>query len=321
MHMAVFPSVLQAALDQFDGRSEQQLLEAREATKITAPLYHYTDAAGLLGIVGNQHFRFTSYLHLNDPSELRYGIDVATEVLEEIGTAEGIVKLFCGMVADLFKHQNLSDTFGFFVGSFSRARDDLGQWRSYGDNGRGFAIGLSPDLFQIEDKPDRKPHENVFVAPVVYGSVGTRQRHHDAIRTAANILTTARDQHADILRDKTVGIPFLRAMADSLMASQLVWNCLTSKHEAYNREQEVRLVILGTLETLQPHIDTRTRKGEVVPFIRSAMPLQKKGGIVEVVVGPSAPPNAEDSVRTFLRSFDVDDHIPVRRSTIPYRAL
>jgi len=34
-----------------------------------------------------------------------------------------------------------------------QARDDLGQWRAYADNGRGFAIGFAPRLFKTTKKP------------------------------------------------------------------------------------------------------------------------------------------------------------------------
>jgi hypothetical protein len=35
------------------------------------------------------------------------------------------VKIFCDMVGDLLSHENLRSTFDFYVGSFSRERDDL----------------------------------------------------------------------------------------------------------------------------------------------------------------------------------------------------
>jgi hypothetical protein len=34
----------------------------------------------------------------------------------------------------------------FFVSCFSAAGDDLGQWRAFADNGRGFALGFDAEL-------------------------------------------------------------------------------------------------------------------------------------------------------------------------------
>ena len=59
----VFPPVLSDAVKKFVQWSKQDLLSEQEATKITQPLYHYTNGAGLRGIMESQKIWFTSYLH------------------------------------------------------------------------------------------------------------------------------------------------------------------------------------------------------------------------------------------------------------------
>jgi hypothetical protein len=132
------PPNLAAGVDEFRNWSQNQLLTGEEATKITEPLYHYTDAGGLRGIVESQKIWFTSYLHLNDPSELIYGMNMVHRLLNEIGEGahDGLVRRFCEIVDDLFQHRKFSDVFGFYIASFSRNRDELGQWRGYADKGR-----------------------------------------------------------------------------------------------------------------------------------------------------------------------------------------
>jgi hypothetical protein len=76
----------------------------------------------------------------------------------------------------------------------------------------------------------------------------------------------------------------------------LLVNSLTIKHAAYEHEREVRLFIVGEIATLAPSVSTRTRGSDSVPFIKSDMPLQRPGSIAEIVVGPSAPPDAEEFV-------------------------
>jgi hypothetical protein len=160
--------VFKAAVAEFNEWSDAHLLASDVCNQVTVPLYHYTDAAGLDGIIKNQEVWFTSYTQLNDPSEISYGMAIASEILDEIGQAsDPLIKIFCELLNDLFTHEDLFGAFGFFIASFSRARDDLGQWRAYADNGRGFALGLAPHLFGVKAKPDRKPHENVFVTQVV----------------------------------------------------------------------------------------------------------------------------------------------------------
>ncbi|HEY0330290.1 MAG TPA: DUF2971 domain-containing protein [Rhodopseudomonas sp.] len=87
---------------------------------------------------------FTDYRHLNNPNELTPGIDMARDVAQRIATgADGRVRMFLDYFLDLFRHDNFAPTLEFFIACFSRARDDVGQWRAYADNGRGVAIGLS----------------------------------------------------------------------------------------------------------------------------------------------------------------------------------
>jgi hypothetical protein len=133
------------------------------------------------------------------------------------------------------------------------------------------------------------------------------------------IVGKAIEQSGDIMRDRSVWLPFLRCMAEALMV-QLLFNSLVIKHEAYQNEREVRLFILGEHEKLKRHISTRVRQDGIVPFIKSPFPLQTDGSIVEIFVGPSASENAEDGVRVLVRQFYKAPNSIARRSSIPYRA-
>jgi len=311
------PAVLHAAVDQFVQWSTQQLLSEQKTATVTQPLYHYTNAAGIRGIIESQKLWFTSYQHLNDPSELIHGMDVAHKLLEEIGerSGDGVVQMFCRLVDDIFQHRNFTDTFGFYMASLSRADNDLGQWRAYADNGRGFALGLAPLLFKAIETPNPKPTEHI-VMPVVYGTTAN-PRYRAAIEAAAGIVQANRSH----LSDKAVAIPFMRNMANQLIAGQLIGISLSVKHEAYSHESEVRLVILGTHAAQQADVKTRVRGSEIVPYMESALPVRDKSGITEIVVGPAAAPSAKDGIERMLRSFGVDPHNLVRNSGIPYRAL
>jgi hypothetical protein len=97
--------------------------------------------------------------------------------------------------------------------------------------------------------------------------------------------------------------------------------CRTPTPAAYEHESEVRLIVLGQREKLLPYIKTRLRGSEIVPHIEHQMPLRERHSIVEIVVGPAAPADAERTVRTVLSSLGADASLPVQRSEIPYRAL
>jgi hypothetical protein len=311
---------LQDAIGKFNEWADKIELVEQEKNTVVDPLYHYTDGRGLRGIFESQTVWFTDYRHLNDPSELIHGIETAHDAIRLAATgADGRVALFLQCMADMLSHKNFSTVFEFFIASFSRERDDLGQWRAYADNGRGYAIGFAPSLFGIVEKPERKPNENVFVGPVLYEMDVVIARHRLAIDEAAGIFLDTVDRYAELVRDKKVGIPFMQDFARAVIASPLIWNCLTSKHPAYAHEREVRLVILGQKAKLAPFIATRLRGSEIVPYIAHPLPLRQPHKIVEVVVGPAAPADAERTVRTVLNSFGADPDIQIGRSGIPYR--
>jgi hypothetical protein len=144
--------------------------------------------------------------------------------------------------------------------------------------------------------------------------------HEACLEEAAAIFLATANANADLLSDKAVGIPFMDQFVREIIASPLIWNCLTSKHPAYEHEQEVRLVMMCTPAAVSPFITTRFRGSEIVPYIAQPMPVRVQHKVAEIVVGPAAPPDTERTVRTVLRSIGIDWDIPVSRSDIPYRA-
>jgi Protein of unknown function (DUF2971) len=312
--------VLQNALNEYRTWNKEQVEFEQANTTVQAPLYHYTNLDGLTGILTGKAVWATDYRHLNDPSELKHGIERARELMAAMSlTLDGRACLFLQMVNDLLSSENFDDTLRFFVISLSKARDDLGQWRSYGDNGRGFALGLAPEVFAPTDVTDLKPNEIAAVGPVSHDDDIIRARHAAPIGRATDILLKTVTANVDLFRDKNVGIPFMRNLANELLASPTIWNCLTSKHAAYQHEQEVRLIVLGLAANLAPYVETRDRSGVTVPYVVRPLPIEKAEAIVEIVVGPAAPCDAEDKVRSLLATLGLSS-VKVCRSMIPYRA-
>jgi hypothetical protein len=73
------------------------------------PLFHYTDLAGLLGIVTNNDLWLTHSLYSNDAEELRHGRSVAREVLKkeiELAQVDPEKLGYLKMVDDLVSEQS-----------------------------------------------------------------------------------------------------------------------------------------------------------------------------------------------------------------------
>ena len=71
------PHTLETAIEDYFQWADDHLRGVERRSKITAPLYHYTDIGGLAGILTNEEIWFTDYRHLNDPKELLHGIALA----------------------------------------------------------------------------------------------------------------------------------------------------------------------------------------------------------------------------------------------------
>ena len=320
------PPPLKAAIEQFRKWNEAQLLLEQTKNVVEVPLYHYTDGQGLKGILESETFWFTDYRHLNDPSELTHGMDMAHAAARDIATgADGRVRIFLDCLSDMFSQHNFvnvtPDTLEFFIASFSRERDDLGQWRNYAGNGRGFALGLAPRIFDIEENKNPKPTDAVVVGPVIYDVHEAKQRHRQSLEEAAAIFLGTANANSTLVANKSIGIPFMQDMSREIIASPLIWNALTTKHPAYKHECEVRMIMLGQRKNLLPNIRTRLRGNEIVPYVPYSRPLRSPHSIVEIVVGPAAPPDAERTLRTLLDTLGVSPDVPIGRSDIPYRAL
>jgi hypothetical protein len=282
------PTELARAITEYNSWIDNELKKEEEANKIGDTLYHYTNVAGLKGIIESESIWFTDFRHLNDPSEIEHGIELCRDVIRlRRPGQDGRVGLFLDVLADFTRLDNFSRSLEYFIGSFSQASDDLGQWRAYGDNGRGVAVGFAPHLFDIENTTNKKPSEAGFVGRVIYDLDAASSRVR-AIERAEGIFLEVANAHRNLLANKDVGIPFMQDFARAVIASPLIWNCLTSKHAAYTHEQEVRLIILGMHDKLRPYIQTRMRGADIVPYIPYKMPIRKAHSIGQIQVGPAA---------------------------------
>jgi hypothetical protein len=316
------PSGLSAAIEELDEWTKRYMYSEDKKNRIDTALYHYTDARGLKGIFESETIWFTDYRHLNDPSELTHGIKMAHDVMNASPfRADAHGREFLDCLTDMLSPKNFSQ-FKFFVASFSRDRDQLNQWQVYADNGRGYAIGFKPRLFQVEqDGPDGlKPNEITFVGPMLYDIREVKKRQALAINKAVSIFLKAINANAEVVEDESTRDHFIQEFCRNIISAPLIWNCLTSKHPGYRHEREVRLLILNQEGNLTRYIQTRRRgsSSEPVPYIPHSRPIRKI--IKEIVVGPAAGADAEPTVRAMLDSFKIDPNTPIRRSDIPYRA-
>jgi hypothetical protein len=108
------------------------------------PLYHYTSAAGLLGIISTGTVWGSNYSYLDDPLEITYGRNVAVDVVErEISECDSGFALLLARVQERLKAPEEGSD--IYLTSFCGSPDLLGQWRAYGRAKGRFCIGFDSD--------------------------------------------------------------------------------------------------------------------------------------------------------------------------------
>src|ERR1700733_14426531 len=115
----------------------QAFINTVEAEKPPPVIYHYTNDAGLAGIIETGRLWFSDIFGLNDPSELRHGLSIGIELLKSrITGARPEIATFASMFERFDLDAGIEEAGHFFICCLSADGDDLGQWRAYADDGQ-----------------------------------------------------------------------------------------------------------------------------------------------------------------------------------------
>ncbi|MCX0501623.1 DUF2971 domain-containing protein [Erwinia billingiae] len=289
-------------------------------------LYHYTDLNAVHSILDMHKIRMTDIRFLNDKTEYLQGLEILKEASHEIFLQDSKYdKEFANVVdgwfkeafKELFDFENAIEM--FYVASFSRSSDTLSQWRSYGM----FAIEFDGEKLQDrvskwafeKRKSTRKLVNFEFIeCHYVFDK-------NDAIVEASELIRTkAIDAIYDWWQPNSPikqNIYLYRDLRETI--SMLA---TTFKHDSFNEEQEVRLVISDKIVSKQ--IKFRTKNTVLIPFYELDVSAEVISG---VKIGP-----VEDQRITEQSLYIYNLHraaklggdkyiLNIETSDIPYRTL
>jgi hypothetical protein len=312
------PKDMDDALSAFDtsaGEIVRSFATTVESQKAPEVIYHYTNDAGLRGILETGQLWLSDIFSLNDPSEIRHGISHAVSILNskaEDGPSEA--KFFAKQFVKFLKH-GVERSAHFFVLSFSADGDDLGQWRAYADNGRGYALGFDGKM--LEDafiKRDDNPIPNDSTYHVTYDEDVLADIHRRIIDKMFHLISLPQGRKMGV---KTRS-EYMR-MLSSLLSVHAMSASLFFKHKAYKNEREFRFLQLYRADVVPPDIRRRYRAYELVKYRQFDWRAVDAGGLKQIIVGPAADFRkagrfAEDCLAAFNPAW-----VDVVRSVIPYR--
>ena len=274
-------------------------------------LYHYTSLEGLAGILRLHRLRATDVAYMNDSLELQLASSLIAASLDEAARDASPIQ------QELLRRSRLDAkptdlSRSFYVTCFCDDGDLLSQWRAYGANGGGYALGFS--AYEIA-WPGPCGLRRVIYDPAVQQRLvrGTIQRACGAFAAIA-----ARATRAEL--DASLTFP---AFA-SLLANHLHEFEVTFKHDTFAAEKEWRFIIVAALDGIVPHVQFRTDRALPIPYLytplRVPVPNSPLLPIVRVVHGPTVHPDlTKKSLHMLLQSTDYD-HVEVGGSRSSLRA-
>ena len=286
-----------------------QTLNAKPPPSI---IYHYTDGAGLRGILETGNIWCTDIFNLNDTSEIRHGVAHASELLStaaSAGDATPALRLFAKKVVEEL-NGHIEESANYFVCCFSSAGDDLGQWRAYADDGRGYAIGFDAGILERAFM-DAAP-ENHSTFPLCYEDEKLRSMQVELVTQARHILSTAAGNiNPRLLADLSVRL-----------SVNVIYCSIFFKHHGYSNEQEYRFLQVHRGDLPVNNLKIRSRPYSLIRYCEFDWKKRAAQALKEVVIGPAANPKmaskfVDDCRRTFLSA---TQSINVKRSEIPYRS-
>jgi hypothetical protein len=282
----------------------QQIL----VNSLPARLFHYTDAAGLKGILQSERLFATDLRFMNDSGELFYARNLISEVTstELSSQPEPLSKIF----HQVFELLEVVAVHAFYAACFCEEGDVLSQWRAYGNGGGGYAIGFDTAAL-ISNLMDPKGW-SIF-RKVDYDPDSQRERIRSILQSRFSICnqcSTKFPEHPELESA-------LRRCASHAIRS-LFWEFSCMKNPLFSEEKEWRVVeFVG-----EPSNFRLSRSGLLVPYIELSYDgsERKRRAVAELRWGPTLTPElARLSLDALIESLGYKE-LTIRGSMIPLRA-
>lgn len=265
-----------------------------------AAIYHYTSESALSSILCSQSLWATSPAFLNDSTDSDHHMAIIRRALPaKFALATEFPEIAAKKAQEFLAR--------CYVCSFCSVGDALSLWRAYGDNTRGFALAIKPQLLVEAPIVDWL---KLAYLPMRYWDEATCERLLND-REAAALKALGLSTHAGVDRDLAFHL-LLQGQTDSV----------SIKHPAFDHEGEHRFLLMDTRkrELIVPGTDApdqRLQGKRVVAYRRIPLPRDAVAG---VVVGPGRNfESSEAQLTMMLQRYGFDPAtVPITKSTIPW---
>ncbi len=288
----------------FDKVGERWIADAAETPPSMVPqvLYHYTDAAGLLGMLQSRRIWLTDYRFLNDRTEFVHIEKLVETLLAERGQQSG-PDWRASFHAAILRWQKEDTPEDAFVFSCSQKRDDLSQWRGYASEGCGFTIGFTAE--SLSKVPNDAGGHSAF-SRVIYRDDAQRLALGRALDELERIIVGADGLSPD---ETDAAIGEAARVFDWIATNRGALH----KHRSFESEREWRLV--RYVPRNSGRVKVRARGRSLVPYVE----VGENDDLVirSVGIGPGhINPAIVEAVRSLTRAHS---NIAIYHADTPYR--
>jgi hypothetical protein len=255
-----------------------------EKRKTPEILYHYCSADAFQRIIRSKKIWLSDLSKSNDSREGRVAIDRIAQILkEEHGHAS--------VEVDFVRHEyeNIAKSITCLGIAFSGSKDRLSQWRGYGDDGEGFAIGFSGEWLL----------SSAILRPIYYTESDHRQL----------IASHMKDLSENLRKDDKSGVKAILYTLGKEILYQF-------KDEFFIEENEWRL--RKEKGSSDPQIQHRYANGVKITYVEIPIHCDDLQPIKEIWCGPKNT-IPDDFIKGMLENNGLDPKIEIKRSKGSYR--
>lgn len=263
-------------------------------------VYHYTDAAGLLGALSSSTLWATDYRFLNDKSEVIHTRKIGEEEAENYfkDKDDKVSRSFFSEICDLRQFEIPDDVFVF---SMSQEEDDLSQWRGYAREGKGFTIGLSGPMLNSRASLD---------GPFSFFKV-----EYDEKRQRGAILKALKEIDTELRAEALKDVDNLTSLCQ-VAAREYDWiveqRSAANKHKSFSAEREWRLLAYISQNHKADSVKVRTSGIHLVNYaeLRPRAAGSELLPVVRIGIGPGFRESYDvHAVNALCRKYDYNPDI------------
>jgi hypothetical protein len=280
----------------------------RPTVELPPVVYHYCSVETFIKIVTSKTMWLTNLFFMNDATEHYWLRDKARKYIDE-QTRQHPHDFGYEYLDTILKQEWMQE---IYCGCFSERGDLLSQWRAYGGDGTGVAIGVSTSHLQrmctgldghicnviYEDKQQDDLIQAVFDLPDVQGDEQTIEQGSSMIlgrlfEAASRVKSQAFTEEAE-------------------------WRVVCEPHTSFGEEEP-------TIWSKARTPKFRDRRGVITPFMEipfvDGRDYCKRGNepLKEVIFGPRASPKLQDYAASLMLKQGDFRRVRLLKSTVPYR--